>query len=38
VEPPRENAGYFRKPFDPQGLVQRLEELYRAQRLPGERQ
>lgn len=29
VEAPRENAGYFRKPFNPKALVQRLEELYR---------
>jgi two-component system, response regulator PdtaR len=30
VNPPRENAGLFRKPFDPAVLVQRLEELHRA--------
>jgi DNA-binding NtrC family response regulator len=35
VEPPRENAGYFRKPFDPTALMERLEELYRDRRAPG---
>jgi DNA-binding NtrC family response regulator len=29
VEPPRENAGVFRKPFSSEWLVARLEELYR---------
>jgi len=33
LEPPRDSAGYFRKPFDPARLVERLEELHR-QRAP----
>lgn len=32
---PKENAGVFRKPFDPGRLVERLEELHREHRPPG---
>ncbi|HYV50017.1 MAG TPA: response regulator [Myxococcaceae bacterium] len=35
VVPPRENAGLFRKPFDPALLLARLEELHRERPRPG---
>jgi two-component system, response regulator PdtaR len=37
VEPPRENAGLFRKPFPPEQLMARLEELHRAHLAAGAR-
>jgi FixJ family two-component response regulator len=37
VEPPRENAGVFRKPFASEELVAHLEELHRDRTAAGAR-